>query len=553
MKHLHSTLIALFAVSLLAGCGGGGLIGAGSGKATGSISITWPAPSRLLPKASNSVLVEIRDSGANLISSKILVRPPTGGTTTANFTDLPIGTFTLTATAFPEAGGIGVKQATGSTNITTSIATPFNTSVTMDSTIAGFTVNGHDSSQQTVVEEFKTVGLTVSAIDATGSIVLTRPEDLSITDPSGRVSFANGVLTGESSGTTSITIRDNDSGKSITSPVKVDAFKDGYYKTTIANPATVRIKSLATAKLPNAAVNRWQYFAPYGTDLSDQQLQSTSGRVILSVGSQASTQMTEPSGFMRKFYGGELNSASLANPRELPVEYDITVQTATRTLAVGRPTVVPIDLTLAEKAAYTAETTRCNYSSSTVQGWILAHNLAKLTTETTIDFAKRVCAAMKADFTYEVIPAAKASDHINLKKGDCGGLALVIQAVLRSNNIPCRFISGGYVEKNGGPLNPDNQANWGTCSHHVTLEMWHRTAGWVRVDGSNSVNNGAANVGMDDNKFVAFSYGEEFDVSQVSTGLSPAWLIQVPGYWAFFNTGDTTGFAVDYLWTVTRS
>ncbi|HLO99919.1 MAG TPA: transglutaminase-like domain-containing protein [Fimbriimonas sp.] len=542
--------MSLFLALTLAGCGGGGIINQTAGKTTGSISIVWPPPSRLLPKACNSVVVKITD-GTTVISTKTLARPATGGTTTASFTDLPLGTFSLSATAYPTTTGTGVAQANGSAFVTTSYTKPFTTTVTMDSTIVGFTVNGLPTTTPAEVEEYGSKSISITAIDAAGNIVLTRAADLIVTGGGGVASYDAGVLTGIAAGSTSLTIKDSDSGKTATLPVNVTPFPDGNYVTTQTGGALIRIIATATLTAPNANPTRWIYAAPYGTDISDQQLVSTSSRVLLASGALNSTVKTEPSGFNRNYYGGDFASTLLSNPRVVPVQYDITTRTAKRNLSPGRPTTLPADLTPIERIAYTAETTRCNFRSAGVQAWINSHNLWKQTGETSIDLAKRICSAMKSDFTYAIIPVTDAAGHISLKQGDCGGLALVIQAALRANSIPCRFISGGTVIKSGGPLDPNLPSSWTTCGHHATLEMWHRTAGWIRVDGSNAVNQGASNVGWDDDDFVALSAGEEF-VAWNTLGWSPLWILQTPA-WGFFGSGDFSNTSTSYSWTVTRS
>src|SRR5690348_495904 len=107
---------------LLPGCGGGNhflpataTATAGRGRAT--FTIVWPAPTRLIPDASNSIHVDIMQ-GTTHIDAKLLARPTNGGTATATFDALPIGDLTATATAYPNMDGTGTAQATASVPLT---------------------------------------------------------------------------------------------------------------------------------------------------------------------------------------------------------------------------------------------------------------------------------------------------------------------------------------------------------------------------------------------------------------------------------------------------
>src|SRR5438874_8317728 len=92
------------------GCGGGAPASR-TGRAT--FTVIWPPPSRLIPAASNSIKVDIKD-GNQTVASQTLPRPSGGGPATVTFATLPVGALTATATAYPNADGTGVAQATAS-------------------------------------------------------------------------------------------------------------------------------------------------------------------------------------------------------------------------------------------------------------------------------------------------------------------------------------------------------------------------------------------------------------------------------------------------------
>ena len=74
--------------------------------------IVWPRPSRLIPAASASVKIEVA-LNSKTIATKVVPRPAAGGTATVKIDGLPAETVTNTITAFPNADGTGVAQATG--------------------------------------------------------------------------------------------------------------------------------------------------------------------------------------------------------------------------------------------------------------------------------------------------------------------------------------------------------------------------------------------------------------------------------------------------------
>ncbi len=179
-RHLRIVQLACLGVMMLAilslfGCGGSSGGGAsvtpistkaGTGSAT--ISVLWPKASRLVPQASNSINVVITQ-GTVVVAKQLLAKPAAGGTSTVSFPVLPIGNLTITATAYPNADGTGVAQATGSAQLV--IVTGQNTvfSITMNSTITTVKIG-----PITVFKGFS-VQVAAAAFDAAGNMVLTTP------------------------------------------------------------------------------------------------------------------------------------------------------------------------------------------------------------------------------------------------------------------------------------------------------------------------------------------------------------------------------------------
>lgn len=112
-----SMLVILVAAALVAGCGSDTArypSGAGSvqGRGTLAFTVTWPAPTRLIPSASNSIKFSVSTdaAGLNVVAGVVVNRPATS----AVLNNVPAGVDYITATAYPGAGATGVPQAMAS-------------------------------------------------------------------------------------------------------------------------------------------------------------------------------------------------------------------------------------------------------------------------------------------------------------------------------------------------------------------------------------------------------------------------------------------------------
>ncbi len=131
MKLIQISILGLLAAGIV-GCGGGS---DSASKARGRlpVTVTWPVPSRLIPQASNSIVVSlVRADSTSIAQTLTIVRP----TTTAFFDGVPVGSYTVRADAKPLADGTGTTQATGATaplSVVSGDNPPF--AITMDSTV----------------------------------------------------------------------------------------------------------------------------------------------------------------------------------------------------------------------------------------------------------------------------------------------------------------------------------------------------------------------------------------------------------------------------------
>jgi outer membrane protein assembly factor BamB len=198
-------LLALLAtLPLLAGCGSGSKViaggsGAASRQARGSVSLNlkWPdrpvtVPGKVIPVAANTVVLTLTrvtpgPSVAPVAGSPTnltVTRPPVGQpqVTTTLFQNLELGTYTLTAVAYPNAptnpGGLGVPQASGpvagalgsansQVNVVAGINSPV--AITMFATVQSLVVT---PSPFPPLRVGQTVATTATTYDGSGNIVI---------------------------------------------------------------------------------------------------------------------------------------------------------------------------------------------------------------------------------------------------------------------------------------------------------------------------------------------------------------------------------------------
>lgn len=213
-----SLCLVLLPIVVLLGCGGGsgvpsGSSAAASGTGKATITVQWPARTRLIPLAANSISVAITQ-GASVYTQQLLARPTTGNVSSVTFNTLPTGTLGITASAFPNADGTGVVQAAGTAPLVIQANQTTNFSVTMSSTITHVVVG-------TVfpVWNGRTSTLSASAFDASNNLVLTTPSKWSWTSAStGVATVTSGTnqttITGVSVGTSVVTVKETESNVS---------------------------------------------------------------------------------------------------------------------------------------------------------------------------------------------------------------------------------------------------------------------------------------------------------------------------------------------------
>ena len=235
MKNFTLSLLLLASAALgLAGCGagsGGGknnILSAASRKlGRAAITLKWPArtASRLVPIASNRVVVTLKKNGVLYGSPVIFDRPVSGSFITTQTVDsVPTGAYTADAIAYPDANSGSTAQAKVlNQTFTVTDGETANLNLTMASAISTIAVSGHDD-LHSVVADAK-LQLSAAAKDSANNTVLTSG---TLTYSSSNTSAATvnpttGLVTTVAAGSTIITVTDAESGVHADYPLAVPA------------------------------------------------------------------------------------------------------------------------------------------------------------------------------------------------------------------------------------------------------------------------------------------------------------------------------------------
>jgi hypothetical protein len=233
--------------------GGGttGVVSSSSAKGRATFVVHWPArdSSRLIPIASNSIVIQLTPAAATNTAvstlpsfSQTVSRPTTGNTTTTVFPTVPPGDYIATASAYPNADGTGVPQATG-TSVPIEIVSGDNAPInlTMDSTVVSL------EAPSITVAPGGSAQINVTALDSAGSIVLTSPSTYQFVpvNPNIVTVNASGVVTAAATAngdTTAIEVTETESGKSTSVAVTVGT-SGGTTTGTTVNAQTISLQT----------------------------------------------------------------------------------------------------------------------------------------------------------------------------------------------------------------------------------------------------------------------------------------------------------------------
>lgn len=232
MKPLRYFAACIIAVCVLFGCGGGNQSlklsqASDTSRGSATFTVTWPAPGRLIPAASNSVNVVITQ-GQTVVGQHLLMRPSGSGPTSGTFNLLPTGTLSATATAYPSVDGTGTAQASAVVPVAIQPNQTANISLTMESTVSQIAL----SPVSPTIEAGQSVALQVTATNASGAVVLISTGKLSWSTSNSTFATVDtlGVVTGVATGSANISVTETESGKSAATGVSVTTGPVSWWK-----------------------------------------------------------------------------------------------------------------------------------------------------------------------------------------------------------------------------------------------------------------------------------------------------------------------------------
>ncbi len=255
--------VVLITTSSLYGCSGtSALIHSNVGLVR--MVIRWPSGSggRLIPASTQSIVVSVEQNGTQVVPQQIITPPSSGNTTTATFSNVPIGNVSVTAIAYPNstATGTPVAQQTGSVAITADQVTPLN--LVLESTVSSVTVSA--ALLSTTVGQV--VSFTANAFDSAGETVLVAPKTWKWVSSNTAVATVQGSTSDNTAVVTSV-----GSGSAIISAAYIEP------NPSVAGSQTITVQSAVNQKSITVAVNAnqgpWDQSVnpgyPYG--VNDQQ------------------------------------------------------------------------------------------------------------------------------------------------------------------------------------------------------------------------------------------------------------------------------------------
>ncbi len=296
---------------------------------------------------------------------------------------------------------------------------------------------------------------------------------------------------------------------------------------------------------PNAGDGTLRVYAPILPELPGQGKVST--RLFVAGNDKLKAEKrTEGSDNKWPMFVLSIKSDELSPKARIPLRLEYEGTLFVRTLKRGKPPRAAPELTQEEKRRYLKTSVTMDYDDPGFLRWMSDRGLKRRKGEQGMAFALRV-------FTHFIKSAKYGGDTSNYEArrpsrvcksfaNDCGGLALLFVAVMRSNNVPARTLFGRWAipqtDKYG--------------QYHVIAEFFVEKSGWVPVDISGSIGqkprNQYALFGNTDGQFLAFHVDTDLEPAK---GFRHPWAQYLLVQWS--GTGDFwKEHRVDSKWNVTR-
>lgn len=312
----------------LSGCGGGSSVAPATGLA---FRIQWPESSRLIPGATQSVRVTVKDAGG-FQTFRVANKPASGNFSTLVFFGLQPGDLTVEASAFPSADAQGVALAQSSTRVTVSSGNQTNLQLSLATTVDRVEVSPASAS----IRPGSAQTLTGVAKDASGNLIpltASKTRWASSNTASATVD-SSGKVTAVAEGASTITFTDTESGKSGSCLVTVTNTVAGVVERVEVTPATnsmtvaqtktltVTLRDASNGALP-AAPGTWS-----SSDATVATVDSVGKVTALKVGTTTITHTHTAT--------GKTGTATVTV--SAPTVNSVTINPATAALTVGQET-----------------------------------------------------------------------------------------------------------------------------------------------------------------------------------------------------------------------
>ena len=210
MKHNLLLMAVCAAIALILGCGGGSAPHVGQiGSAT--FRIIWPASTRLIPQASASVKIVVKD-GEKVVATRVVPRPTSSTFAVIKIENLPVKKLSHEVSAYPNADGTGVAQAQGTAVVEVKEDQDVAVTITLDSTIDHIDLTPNTNQLLDVGASLK---LTAVPRNMAGDAVQIVPNSLNWTSSNAGVASVDnaGLVRAVKAGATAITVTESESKK----------------------------------------------------------------------------------------------------------------------------------------------------------------------------------------------------------------------------------------------------------------------------------------------------------------------------------------------------
>lgn len=209
-------------------------------------------------------------------------------------------------------------------------------------------------------------------------------------------------------------------------------------------------------------------------------------------------------------------------------------------------------LTAADRKAYLADAGDIDLATPAFARWQAEQGYVRQPREGDLDFARRVFAAIRSGFAYEYKGEQdrRASAVCRAGRSDCGGLAVLFVAVMRTNKVPARVLYGRWAvsSKAEEKLGSGEYHQW-----HVKAEFYADGVGWVPVDLARAVlDKSAADpgyFGTDAGDFLTLHVDPDMVIDAGPFGAKSLVNLQRPAWWVT-GRGSVTPTAVSEDWKV---